>query len=169
MPVTEIEVPSADKYKQVCEDFRFYGDMRFKQLTLFSAVTVLLLNVTTAANPPLLIAHHSNKTVVGIAGMLFTAVLWIMEVRSTRYALQARAEKDKIERRDPREREWVTASNAVLFLYAASYFFWFRLLADAGDTTLCRALTEIIFGCLALGLCLYAELEIRRFWRFHPQ
>jgi hypothetical protein len=37
---------SAEIYKQNCEDLRFYGDMRFKQLTLWSVGIGFLLNVS---------------------------------------------------------------------------------------------------------------------------
>ncbi len=33
-----------ERYKQTCEDMRFYGDMRFKQLTLWSVGIGFLLN-----------------------------------------------------------------------------------------------------------------------------
>jgi hypothetical protein len=154
-----------EKYKQACEDYRFYGDMRFKQLTLFSAVTVFLLNVATSEKAVPLLSSHSNKALFGIAGMFFTAVFWLMELRSTMYALESRAEKERIEQRSPREWELMTASNVVLFLFAVSYGFWFSVWKDAGAVTSCRSSPAILFIGSALWMFIYSIWRLCQIWR----
>jgi hypothetical protein len=162
MPLTELSL--TDKYNQVCQDYRFYGEMRFKQLTLFSAVTVLLFNLATSEKAVLL-SKHANKTILGVAGIFFTTVFWIMELRSTMYGIKTRAEKERIEQRRARKWELITASNAVLCLYGVSYAFWFLVWKDAGAMTSRRLLLELLFLGWASCLGVYSTWQLGRIWR----
>jgi len=57
------------------ENMRFYGNMRFKQLTL------LMAGMTVAGAA--VVQHPAARTLVPLVAMGFTALLWIMEVRSS--------------------------------------------------------------------------------------
>src|ERR1051325_7072300 len=71
-----------DLYKQMCDEHRFYGDMRFKQLSLYGVVTALLVNAMNSKD--VASAAISAKAICVIA-LLSTSVLWVMEVRSSLY------------------------------------------------------------------------------------
>lgn len=62
---------------QFAENIRFYSDMRFKQLTLLMAG----MTAAGAAFGSSQYAEHHGT--IAIAAALFTAVMWIMENRST--------------------------------------------------------------------------------------
>ncbi len=71
------------KYAELAANMRFYGDMRFKQLTLL--LTGMTLLVAGVAQYPTVDLFPSVplRGALAVAGMLFTGVMWIMEVRST--------------------------------------------------------------------------------------
>ena len=110
---------------QLVENLRFYGNMRFKQLTLF----VALLSLTTAGvgqyGEYTLFKSVKTKEVLAIAAMLFTGVLWIMEVRSSLYWV---ANREQVRNLWPSPSNvilgYLNASNAVLALYMSVFFFW---------------------------------------------
>jgi hypothetical protein len=123
---------------QIAENMRFYADMRFKQLTLFVAwltiagagvsqfgVNVFAEQTFNNIRVPLFIEGISVRIVIALSAVLFTAVMWVMEVRST---LNWVAHRQIVPDLWPRwESKWfrcVNATNAVLLLYVFVYFFW---------------------------------------------
>ena len=122
-----------EMYKQASEDRRFYGDMRFKQLTLFGILSALLLNTLNSQMPLV------SSTKISIIGMASTALLWIMEIRSSIFAQAARKLKGSLEPSGIRnEGEFVhhwtflNATNAVLVFYAAAFVSWDALFLKRG-------------------------------------
>jgi hypothetical protein len=91
-PIKPPETPlDVEMYKQACENSRFYGDMRFKQLTLFGVICGLLLNALKDASVP-------NKILtIAAIGMIATTVIWIMEVRSFGHWLKAASKRKMFE------------------------------------------------------------------------
>src|SRR5260370_9723500 len=75
--------------KQACEDHRFYGDMRFKVLTLFAVTMGALLTALLAPRSGATLSDPS-KVALSVIGLGLTAVLWTIEVRSTIFAVQSR-------------------------------------------------------------------------------
>jgi hypothetical protein len=110
------------------QNIRFYGDMRFKQLTLLMAVISLAwAAITNADDPEPLVFDLQARVLVAIGAALFTLVLWAMEVSSTVYAIENRKKaSDLWPRRASRCRmlRQVTATNAVLVLHILLYGFW---------------------------------------------
>lgn len=102
---------------QLAENMRFYGDMRFKQLTLFMAA------MTAVAGG---IASSSQyRWWIAMAGLWVAAVMWVMEVRSTVNFSIMRNEAEALwPQGAARVFPWLTATRAVGLLYAASYGFW---------------------------------------------
>jgi hypothetical protein len=105
---------------QLAENYRFYGDMRFKQLTLFMAAMSAAIGGV--------IQSPDNRWSVGLAALFVTAVMWTMEVRST---VNAIANHDALRKEQPsffpnvnRFWPWLNASFAVLSLHIAFYGFW---------------------------------------------
>lgn len=164
-----------DSLKFAAENLRFYGDMRFKQLTLFSIVTAFLLNAAVSKDAQQLLATHRNLTSLSVAGMLFTAVLWIMEVASTlygvRYLRPVRDELDRLEEQQESEkviRHWtlLNATNAVVFAYFASYVFWWWMWKAAGKMTCAGYVGWVLFGLAGLFLVLFTGREYCQLWKF---
>lgn len=123
---------SKDLYKQVCDEHRFYGDMRFKQLSLYGVVTALLVN---AINSKEAARAAISVSAICVMAVVSTSVLWIMEVRSSSYGYRCQKRRDQFEisRQSasgasfpPVEFHWtlVNATNTVLLLYVCSYLFW---------------------------------------------
>jgi hypothetical protein len=104
------------RLSQLAETYRFYGDMRFKQLTLFMAAMTAAIGGVRQ--------FPEDRWWIGLAGLLFTAVMWIMEVRSTVNAIETH---DAVRELFPRQRKFwplLNASYAVLLLHIAFYVFW---------------------------------------------
>jgi ADP-ribose pyrophosphatase len=70
-----VVVDNSDDRDCYAENMRFYGDMRFKQLTL------LMAGMTLAGAA--VVQYPAVRTLVPVVAMGFTALLWIMEVRSS--------------------------------------------------------------------------------------
>jgi hypothetical protein len=73
-----------EEYKELSNNIRFYANMRFAQLTLFSAVTAALLTIVFVREPPL---EEAARTVLKIGGGIVTFVFWVMEERSNGYGM----------------------------------------------------------------------------------
>jgi hypothetical protein len=67
---------------QLAENMRFYGDMRFRQLTLFMAA------MTAVAGG--IVGSIQYRWWIALGGLCITAVIWVMEVRSTINFIAAR-------------------------------------------------------------------------------
>ena len=104
------------KQTQFSENMRFYGDMRFKQLTL-------LMAAMTAAGAG--VAQYPQLSgPIAAAAAVFRAVMWVMEIRSTLYWV---AFKEKVPTLWPSAKvtlwKQLNATNVVLFLHAFFYGF----------------------------------------------
>jgi uncharacterized membrane protein YcgQ (UPF0703/DUF1980 family) len=119
-----------EEYKEINNNVRFYGNMRFAQLTLFSAITAALLTIIFKTQPAL---TASVKTALEIGGVVSTIVLWVMEERSTGYAVKFIHRLQELEKslefnqwrgRKIATRAVFSATNAVRLLYFAVISFW---------------------------------------------
>ena len=119
MPNPDIEL---EIYKQNCEDLRFYGDMRFKQLTLWSVGMGFVLNLLSGKESTILTLHQ--KELWYLAAFFWTSVIWVMEVRSSVHGVRRMRVKGRQEGEvDPEVvNKWTlfNATNVVALLYAAS-------------------------------------------------
>jgi hypothetical protein len=82
-------------YKQNCEDLRFYGDMRFKQLTLWSVGMGFVLNVVYGKEAVSLTAYQ--RGIWYEVAFFWTVVIWVMEVRSSVHGVRRMRFKGRIE------------------------------------------------------------------------
>jgi hypothetical protein len=101
---------------QIAENFRFYGDMRFKQLSLFMAA------MTAAAAG--VVQYPPSRWWVALGKLYVAAVMWVVETRAT---LNAIAAHDAIPEVFPqRKKFWplLNSSWAVLSLHIAFYALW---------------------------------------------
>jgi len=148
------------RLEQQGENYRFYGDMRFKQLTLFMAAMTAAISGIGQAN--------IDQWWLALASLSFTAVMWIMEVRSTVNAIVIHdAIRKELPQLFPEQRKFwpfLNASFAVVLLHAAFYMFWLSRIRAS-----CIYFFVGIVGCAALlifsagNYCRHKE-----FW-FGPQ
>ena len=119
-----------EEYKELNNNIRFYGNMRFAQLTLFSALTAGLLAIIFKTDPPL---PELIKTVLKVGGLISTFVFWVMEERSTGYAMHFIRRIVALEKllgyrqwqgRRMGTQSLFSATNAVRFLYFSVAVFW---------------------------------------------
>lgn len=136
---------SKDEYLDIGRNLRFYGNLRFAQLTLFFAITAALLTIIFAINPPL---DDLARYIVKFVGLVITFLFWLIEQSSNRYWIYYinRAQVLEIDLgyfqyigRNPkiRKQHWIwkyfNATNAVrgiflmMFIFWAIVFFWHPL------------------------------------------
>jgi hypothetical protein len=102
---------------QLAENVRWFGDMRFKLLTLLMG-GMTALGAGVAQYPAL-------KVPLAVSGALFASVMWVMEVRSTLFAVANLVEAPELfPARVARLFSWVNATGSLLFLHLAFYAFW---------------------------------------------
>ena len=162
--------------RQTYEDHRFYGDLRFKQLTVFALFTGVLLNAAVSdGGVPVLSGHH-NRTLFSFIGMLFTAVFWVMEVRSTIWGLHHRPKKGAWAWESPASSgatptpgvtfHWalLSATNAVLIIYIAPYGLWWWVWKAAGQMTCWGWVAWIGFAAVGFVLLVFTAREYLQIW-----
>ena len=119
-------VDPTEVYKQNCEDLRSYGDMRFKQLTLWSVGMGFILNAMYGKDAALQSVLH--RGIWCWASFFWTAVIWVMEVRSTVHWVGKKEHRDIVEGEVGKKlsNKWtlLNASFAIALLYAASCAVW---------------------------------------------
>lgn len=101
------------------ENMRFYGDMRFKQLSLFLAA------MTAAGGGIAQLSAY--RWWIALAALYVTAVLWVMETRSSLYGIaNGKAAAGFWPRPQRMLFPWLSATLVVFFLYVGFYAFWLR-------------------------------------------
>jgi hypothetical protein len=108
---------SEARLAQLAENQRFYGDLRFKQLTL-------LMGGMTAVGAGVA-QYPAFKVPLAVSGALFTSVMWVMEVRSTLFYVAIIVEAPELY--PPRLASlfsWVNTTSSLFFLHLAFYAFW---------------------------------------------
>jgi hypothetical protein len=141
---------------QIAENFRFYGDMRFKQLTLFmAAMTAVVAGV---------MQFPCNRWWLALGGLFVTAVMWVVEVRATLNAIVAH---NAIPEAFPQQQDkfwpWLNSSWSVLLLHIACYGLWLWCVR-----AWCSSRVLFYVGALA-GLMLFVFSVVnywqqRKFW-----
>lgn len=111
--------------QQIAENMRFYGDMRFKQLTLLMAWLTLAGAGVVQYGTAVVTGGTTVRQVLALATVLFTSVLWVMEVRSTVFWVANREAAPDLWPRPVRNAfRFVNATNAVLVLNMTVSVFW---------------------------------------------
>ncbi len=117
--------------KELVENVRFYGDMRFKQLTLLS-VGIGAAFSGLATDPEKIIVG-SIKFALGmpLLALIFVAVLWVMEVRSTVYCFLNQNMTKRLWPVPKGRMSAFRATYAVLALHVVLYLGWMYIGWDA--------------------------------------
>lgn len=149
-----------EKFRQACEDHRFFGDMRFKQLTLFTAVMAALLTALLTKEVQI---SDLDRAVLYLIGLGFTSVLWVMEIRSTIHGDKSSAIIEAL----GNQKQYFgvlsqpfNATNAVFVLYSISYFGWTIVLGRIANS-------GWVYASWAIGAFLlsYTILEYLPLWK----
>jgi hypothetical protein len=112
---------------QIAENMRFFADMRFKQLTLFVAAMTAVAGGIVVSMP--------YRWWIALGGLCITAVMWLMEIRSTiNFVTNYNYAPELWPRKKPKLIGWLTASHDVAFLYAGSYLWWLICVKRWGPT-----------------------------------
>jgi|SRR6478736_962455 hypothetical protein len=121
-----MDLQPQDHYKKLCDDHRFFGDLRFKQLTVWAVGMGALINARLSAN-----LNQSFLPLIWFSGIGLTTVFWVFEVRSTLkgvIALRAIREFERCNSQDDKlgKANWtfVNQTNLMALLYTTSYFLW---------------------------------------------
>jgi len=136
--------------EQLGENLRFYGDMRFKQLTLLmawlsaAAFGVLSFNDKQPAQFAAIVMALPHVT------LAFIAILWIMEVRSTIHWAAHRLAMPELWP-TPKRPFWsiLSASNAVALWYFLMFVSWLWL-AHSWQAPMCGIAAWSVVGVLLL-------------------
>jgi hypothetical protein len=121
-----------EEYKDVSNNVRHYGTMRFAQLTLFVAISGALI---VLAFKPLAEVSYGPRRGIRIAGLVITAVFWILEQRSTVYWIRFKERALYLEEKlgydqyhmRPRPLRLIVqinATNALRLLFISCFIFW---------------------------------------------
>ena len=85
---------TTEEYKQLNENMRHYGNMRFAQLTLYFAITAGLGTALLMVNPPL---NYRVRFGLKIAGIVSSIAFGVMEERAADYWHHFRRRASEIE------------------------------------------------------------------------
>jgi hypothetical protein len=144
------------KRSQLAENMRFYADMRFKQLTLLLAWLTIAAAGVAVYGQNLLVGNLCVRQTLALGSLLFTAVMWVMEVRASLYW---RANREAAPDLWPRPRNdcfsWINATNALLVLHITIYLFWLWC-ASAWNAPKLPIWVFISLGILLLIFSLYS-------------
>lgn len=115
-----------DEYRDLSENMRFYGNMRFAQLTLFFVATGALLNAVASHN-----FRWPLQPLVGLGGLIIVVAFAVLEHASVRYWLHHRMRAVEIEEaldfwqyRNRPHKSVFNGTNAVRLLFYATAAMW---------------------------------------------
>ncbi len=164
-PVNRRQEHVLSEYEDVSDNIRQHSNMRFAQMTLFFAITGVLLALF--ANPtllqskfqisppePLQLIDVPAATLIALGGILSSLVFWTMEERVNDYWHHYVRRAKELERvlhftqysTRPAKR-FVTATNAVRMLYVVVALFWILSARTASWFTFLLILYVIAYFC----------------------
>jgi hypothetical protein len=147
--------------QQLAENMRFYGDMRFKQLTLLMAWLSLVGGGVAQYGSINLVGETNVRQVLALSAVFFTIVMWVMEVRST---IQWVAHRDAAPELWPRPTNdpfrLVNSTNAVLIFHfgVCSFWLWCAYRWNA------NCVLATILGLLMLLVSVFSIYHYRHLW-----
>lgn len=122
-----------DEYKEIGQNLRQYGNMRFAQLTLFLVASGYLFRIKYEAKLPL---TNDQCVCTGVVGIILTLCFWLMEERAADNWFDCNQRAKVIESQigcaqytSRRTKKLFSAGNAVRVIFIVSFVFWFRSIA----------------------------------------
>ena len=117
-----------EEYRQVNENLRFYGNLRFAQLTLFFVATGALL---AALDGSIAVVPVLTSPVLAVGGLILVLVFAILEQSAVKYWCHYRERAIHLEQRlgldqySKRPRgSFLNATNAVRLLFLSASALW---------------------------------------------
>jgi hypothetical protein len=143
------------KLSQLAENMRFFADMRFKQLTLFmAAMTAVAAGII---NP------NQYRWWIALGGLWITAVIWVMEIRSTINFIKNYNQATELwPRAKSKGCRFVTSSHAVLGLYGGFYATWLLCIKKWGPACCVSFYVGLIVG---FALFLFSIANDHDLWK----
>ena len=153
-----------ERRTQLGENMRFYGDMRFKQLTLLIAWLTLAGAGVAQYGEKVLVGSLCVKQGLALSAVIFVGVLWIMEIQAS---LFWRAHRDQARDLWPRPDNypfgWVNSTNALFVLHLVLYVFWlYCAFVWSANLALVEILGVIGVFILVVGVYGYAKNRLRK-------
>lgn len=138
------------------EYYRFYGDMRFKQLTLFMAAM-------SAAGAGVM-QFSGSRWWIALGALFVTGVMWVIEVRATLAAIAAHDEMTKLFGSRKIFWRWINSSFAVLLLHVGFYALWLRCIRVWGPSACFSFCTGTLAGLVLFIFSMVNYYRQRNFW-----
>lgn len=120
-----------EEYKEVGQNMRFYGNLRFAQMSLFSLLSSGLISIVFRPDNSLPL---SLKWILKVLGMMLVILFYIIEKRSTKFWEHYRDRALELQKTDlpcrqysnlPKRRCWLdSATNAASIIYLSVLMFW---------------------------------------------
>jgi len=137
--------------QDIAENLRFYGDMRFKQLTLLMAWLTISGAGVMQSGKVEIVPDLQARVIIAMASIIVGSVLWVMEIRSS---LSFVAHRSKFPDLWPRPEnvaaDQVNATNMVLILYCSHYLAWLWLLDNWIESYLLILSLSLFFSYLVV-------------------
>ena len=139
---------------ELSANMRFYGEMRFKQITL------LMAGMTAAGAGAIQFAPERGP--IAITAAVFAGVMWVMEVRSTLYwaAFREKVPEDLKPSPEAAFWPWLNATNVVLALHVFFVGFWIWV----ASTKYSALLTCLPGGIILLALAIFTGKNYWPLW-----
>ena len=144
------------RLSQLAENHRFFGDMRFKQLTLFMAAM-------SAAGAGVM-QFPGSRWWIALGALFVTGVMWVVEVRAT---LAGIAAHNAIPELFPSRKifwPWINSSWAVLSLHIGFYALWLACIRAWGPSASVSFCIGILVGLVLLIFSIVNYCYQRTFW-----
>jgi hypothetical protein len=144
------------RLSQLAENFRFFGDMRFKQLTLFMAAM-------SAAGAGVM-QFPLSRWWIALGALFVTAVMWVVEVRGT---LNGIAAHNAVPELFPSRKifwPWINSSWAVLSLHIGFYVLWLVCIRAWGPSACVSFCIGILVGLVLSVFSIVNYCYQRSFW-----
>jgi hypothetical protein len=130
-PSQQPSIDPKDEYKHVNDNLRHYGNMRFAQTTLLTAITAGILKAVYSEAIQL-----SHVRLFAILGLIVTVLFTIMELRASKYWHQLKGRADELETQYLHYKQWhtrlsggiVSISSAGKLLHVLAILFWFVII-----------------------------------------
>lgn len=152
---------------QIGQNMLFYGEMRFKQLTLLLAWLTIAGAGIAQFGPKIIIGSIQLRLLLAVSSMLVVSVLWLMEISSTLYWVANREAYPELWPSPPKTKpeklvNILNATNAVLVFYIILYWFWFCCAYQWG-LSLIFTIIGIILGVI---LFIYSIIRYIHIWTY---
>ena len=132
-------------------NFQFYGEIRFKQLTLMMAWLSIAGVGIAQFGQYLIVRNIQLREIIAVASLLVTSVIWVMEVRSSIFGAELISRYPQLWPVPSKNfMPFVSATSVVLGFYIAVYAFWLWCVYEWRGTHIIFWISSAAFGFLLI-------------------